>query len=398
MLSPVHPMPVRLGALVAAISLSLGAVSAQGSYKVFGKGCPGSRGLPTLAAVGDHKLGGYTTIRINNLLPKQPAALMFGISDKVFGKLRLPLDLGVIGMTGCKQWVSGESIIPSNTGSGLAASTYRYPLAGSLIGKSFFNQYLALDSGARGPTKVVASNAGKLVMGPACKDERVIKDSEKVSLKIPPNPKLGTPAILLTGTYTGTRQIKCCGGPTSPKTGCSFFGAGTVSGSTGAFDVKVPPDLAKQVSDKLCAEVKSATGGIVTCTLSINKLTVPSLKADGKASMSKDDCAKKFAYTGGGNMITPKIYSKVTAHFKIKILFTINFSADIDLEATPTGSWKIANNKISATGKIPSVKASKTFTIPLINYKITFSETFNTPTMSGTTDAVDLPPPPVECK
>ncbi len=387
----------RSGVAATALTLVSCVVAAQGSYEVFGKGCPGDRGVPRLTGVGDHKIGGNTTVQILNLAPNQAGVLLFGLSNTVWsGSQKLPVDLGVIGMPGCKLLVSNDSFRSLNTGNGFISSTFKHPLQKSLIGKSLFNQFAALDPSAKTPVKTVLSNAAKLMIGPACRDGAKKVDADSVNVKIPPIPKLNTPTITLTASYSGTRQTKCCVGPLNPRHGCSFSGSGKAAGNAGKFLVPVPPEIAKKLSDELCAEVRSKTGGIVTCELTWKTLEVPGATFSGALSASKNDCTSKFAWNGSGKIAFGQVKTTVRARFWIKILFKIRYTTDIDIIATPSGSWAIASNKISASGRIPWIRAQKEFKVLGIPIKI--RKTFDTPQISGTTKEVALPSPPVVCK
>lgn len=372
-----------------------GAVSAQGAYTTFGRGCPGSKGLPTLSATGDHKIGGTTTIRVANLVPNQAGVLLFGVSNTRYGRLTLPADLRVVGMPGCLLLVSAEATLPVGTGSGLVAAPFRHPVDRNLIGATFYNQYAAVDPGARTPIHVVVSNGGKLTVGPACKDGAVNRKSQNFKFRIPPIKQLNTPPIDISGSFAGQTQFKCCAGPLQPTRKCTFSGQGTATGTTGPFSIPIPPDVAKQLSTVLCAEVRKSTGGIVTCTLTFNQVSTSGARIDGRATAFRNDCAGTFGYTGGGGITFGKVSTTVRAHFKITILFTFRFSTDIDVTAQPVGSWKIASNKISASARIPSITASKEFKI--LGIPIRIRKTFNTPQLSGSTPAVALPPLPVSC-
>lgn len=372
-----------------------GVVAAQGAYKTFGRGCPGSRGVPALSGLGDHKIGGSTTIRVVNLVPNQAGVLLFGVSNTRYGRLVLPADLRVVGMPGCLLLVSAEATLAIGTGSGVVAATFRHPVDRNLIGASFYNQYAAVDPGARTPIHVVVSNGGKLLIGPACRDGVPNRKSQNFKFRIPPIKQLNTPPIDITGSFAGQTQFKCCGGPLRPTRKCTFSGQGTATGTTGPFSIPIPPDVAKQLSAVLCEEVRKATGGIVTCTLTFTQVRTSGARIDGRATAFRNDCAGTFGYTGGGGISFGKVSTTVRAHFTIKILFTFRVSTDIDVTAQPVGSWKIAANKISASARIPSITASKTFKV--LGIPIRIRKTFNTPQLSGSTPAVALPPLPVSC-
>ncbi|MDP6423697.1 MAG: hypothetical protein QGG14_03090 [Planctomycetota bacterium] len=382
---------------LASLTLTAGLL-AQGNYLRFGKGCAGSRGVPILAATGEHKIGATTTVQVANLLPSQPAMLFIGASDKLwFGKIPLPFDLAAVGMTGCTQYISTEISVATTTGPGFVTYKFVVPLRRELAGLIMFHQYYALDPGAKRPSRSVVSNAGKLTVGVACKDGKVIKDSNKLSLTIPPITGINNPPIDAVINFTGTVQQKCCSGPFVPTKGCVFNGAGDIAGTTPDFTIKVPPEMSKAVSDAACAEVRKYTLGIVRCTIAMDSMRVKGARLGGKLGVSVDECRKKFNWSGGGALTFGSIESKATVRFTVKILFSFNFSVDLDLSGRPTGAWAIANNKLVASGKLTQVRAAKTFTIPVINQKCTFDYTATTNKLQGSTDPVDLPKPPIGC-
>ena len=123
--------------------------------------------------------------------------------------------------------------------------------------------------------------------------------------------------------------------------------------------------MSKAVSDAACAEVRKYTLGIVRCTIAMDSMRVKGARLGGKLGVSVDECRKKFNWSGGGALTFGSIESKATVRFTVKILFSFNFSVDLDLSGRPTGAWAIANNKLVASGKLTQVRATKTFTIPV---------------------------------
>ncbi len=120
------------------------------SYQAFGLGCSGSSGAPTLAAQPGSRpaLGQTLTLSLDGL-PLDGALVATGLSATATSAgLPLPLDLSVIGMSGCSQLVDAQ-VIDFVAGAGGAASwTWTLPSQPSLFGAVFYNQAFAIDPAA----------------------------------------------------------------------------------------------------------------------------------------------------------------------------------------------------------------------------------------------------------
>lgn len=136
------------------------------SYAPFGTGCVGALGVPTLAAQAASRpaLGSNFSLAIGNL-PFSTALVATGLSStQTGGGLPLPLDLTVLGMTGCTQYVDAL-VLDFVVGAGNQADwTWAIPNQPDLFGALFFNQAFAFDPAANG-FGWTASNAGAGVLG-----------------------------------------------------------------------------------------------------------------------------------------------------------------------------------------------------------------------------------------
>ncbi|MBK8976323.1 MAG: hypothetical protein IPM29_10365 [Planctomycetes bacterium] len=145
------------------VSVTVSRPAVTAVFSSFGAGCAGSAGTPALAVSQLPWFGSSFQVDLRNLAGNAGAVLFLGISNTQFGSSALPLDLGIIGMTGCTLYSSNEISLATTASAGTA--TFSIPLTSpSLIGVQFFNQGLAIDPSAN-PTGVVVSDAARAVVG-----------------------------------------------------------------------------------------------------------------------------------------------------------------------------------------------------------------------------------------
>lgn len=107
---------------------------------IFGGGCAGSNGVPTLAAATAMKLGQTWTVDAGNLNPS------FNLAFFVLGLTKVPpVDLTLLGMPGCSGYTSPDLLI-SVTGAAGQAS-WSWPAVAGPIGAGLYVQALCLDPG-----------------------------------------------------------------------------------------------------------------------------------------------------------------------------------------------------------------------------------------------------------
>jgi hypothetical protein len=140
---------------------------AGASFVQFGSGCPGPAGVPALAGVVGEppRVGSTTRIRVSNL-PVSVTVPIFvlGLSntqDPGPPAYPLPLDLGILGWSGCSQLVSDDVVSLTITTSGIADYTLGVPMNLALVGFAFHAQALVLYS----TSAVAASNGVTGVVG-----------------------------------------------------------------------------------------------------------------------------------------------------------------------------------------------------------------------------------------
>lgn len=134
---------VKFGGFVAAPN-TLSAETWEIGSGVYGVGCNGSAGVPTLSATSAPRAGQGWTLTLANLNPA------FNLAFLVFGFTQLPgIDLtGPLNMPGCLAFTTPDIVLAVN-GSGGAAS-WTWPTVAAAVGGTFDVQALCLDPPANG--------------------------------------------------------------------------------------------------------------------------------------------------------------------------------------------------------------------------------------------------------
>jgi hypothetical protein len=135
--------------------------AAQATHATFGAGCPGSAGVPALAAAagGLPWIGETFHLQLTRLPPGGVAVLLLGSSRTAWGSLALPFDLSPLGMTGCTLLVSGDGLRSVQAGTGTATVPLPICDCPDLVGGTFFSQAIVVDPAAN-PFGATATNAG----------------------------------------------------------------------------------------------------------------------------------------------------------------------------------------------------------------------------------------------
>jgi hypothetical protein len=136
------------------------------NYAVFGQGCSGTLGVPVIAAGQNSRpaLGTTFVLDVQNL-PFGMALVATGLSISMTGSgVPLPLDLSIIAMNGCTQYVDAM-VLDLVQGAGSAATwSFAIPNNSNLFGFTFYNQAFSLDPAAN-LFGFAASNAGESRIG-----------------------------------------------------------------------------------------------------------------------------------------------------------------------------------------------------------------------------------------
>ncbi len=141
-------------------------VQGQAAYVPFGQGCLGTAGTPSLGAVSGNLpwIGQQMAVEVQNLPTTAPVAIVVGLSATKWGATSLPLDLGIIGMGGCKLCISLDVILPLVNTAGKARWSVAVPNDTMLLGVNYYNQAFVTDpkANALGAT---LSNAAQGTVG-----------------------------------------------------------------------------------------------------------------------------------------------------------------------------------------------------------------------------------------
>jgi hypothetical protein len=120
------------------------AAMSQARAEPYGKGCPGTAGIPALAPRGGQRpwLGDPFTLELSNVPSALAAIVWLGASRTAWGPVPLPLDLTMVGMPGCSLLASPDVLLPVPPNGRLLLAI---PSQRTLLGGAFFNQAFVLD-------------------------------------------------------------------------------------------------------------------------------------------------------------------------------------------------------------------------------------------------------------
>jgi hypothetical protein len=144
---------------------ALKAVGFGATFGPYGAGCVGALGVPGWAAqAGSRPVIGTTFNTDLTNLPFALGVVGLGFSNTTSGALPLPLDLSIIGMTGCNL-LADPLITEVAAGAGSSATwSFVVPNVPAFIGIVLFGQAFSLDIAAN-PFGFTASNGGRIKVG-----------------------------------------------------------------------------------------------------------------------------------------------------------------------------------------------------------------------------------------
>ena len=164
-MDPVRREVVAYGGANAAGSVVAGTFEYGAYYQLFGTGCAGSNGTPSLGAVNAPHVGSTFSLQLGNLaLSSSVAFVITGLSNTTSNLGPLPLNLTPLGLTGCTSYASADVSTLVAAVAGNASWSLPIPSAISLIGLAFYNQAASIDPGIN-PAGLTVSNAGAGVVG-----------------------------------------------------------------------------------------------------------------------------------------------------------------------------------------------------------------------------------------
>lgn len=132
-----------------------------GGFSKFGTGCAGL----LLTAVGRPEIGQSIEMHVRTRSRSAPAFLLIGGSATAWNGLPLPLQLDMLGATGCSLYVSADVVVFAMTDAqGAARMPLTLPADPGLIGSDVFFQWLVVDPNAN-PLGLGASDAAAVRVG-----------------------------------------------------------------------------------------------------------------------------------------------------------------------------------------------------------------------------------------
>jgi hypothetical protein len=133
------------------------------SYAVFGSGCAGAGGTPSLSGTPPW-LGEGFTLTVNNLPTSGSTFCYLGLSKQRWGALSLPFDLAPLGASGCLLSTDPLLLVPMTNNGGTASFVATVPGSPSTLGAVFYNQAWAADATANS-LGITVSNGGEGKLG-----------------------------------------------------------------------------------------------------------------------------------------------------------------------------------------------------------------------------------------
>jgi hypothetical protein len=136
------------------------------SFAVFGAGCAGSSGVPTLGVAAGQRpwLGDAVTLLVANVPAGGAALIWLGLSRTAAGPFALPLALAFAGLPGCNLLASIDACSLPPISGGIASQAVPVPASVALLGAEFYCQGAVTD-GSANAAGLVLSNAGVLRVG-----------------------------------------------------------------------------------------------------------------------------------------------------------------------------------------------------------------------------------------
>ncbi|MBK9387539.1 MAG: hypothetical protein IPN34_22220 [Planctomycetes bacterium] len=150
-----------------AYEIEITGTTCNGRVVLRGVGCNDAGGVPLAISYRGcpDRLSTLSTTVALSAGNQGPSFLMIGLSDLQWLGIQLPLDLGLLGATGCSLYVSQEVLVgPLATGGGSSSFALPIPAGAFLVGARAYLQYANLSPGAN-PLSLVTSSYLDLTIG-----------------------------------------------------------------------------------------------------------------------------------------------------------------------------------------------------------------------------------------
>jgi hypothetical protein len=133
----------------------------------FGSGCPA--GSNDMTGFAPSPGGGDLTLYVHGAPPQAPVMALLGTSRSSYAGVRLPLDLGPVGLTGCSLYTNPVMLLPGTVeASGIGHISAAVPADPSLAGTNLFAQFLVTQDTRVSPQLGLTTSAAlDLVFGAA---------------------------------------------------------------------------------------------------------------------------------------------------------------------------------------------------------------------------------------
>lgn len=142
------------------------ATTSLGGLTTIGTGCAGTAGTPVLGTrfSGLPWIGQPLAFEATAVPAASPLTLLLGASNQSWSSIPLPLNLGIIGMTGCFLQNSIDVTSPMTNTAGTGSLTLQVPANLALVGQTLYAQTLVIDPGAN-PGNATLTNGLALLFG-----------------------------------------------------------------------------------------------------------------------------------------------------------------------------------------------------------------------------------------
>jgi hypothetical protein len=366
----------------------------------FREDCGSKIVTPRLTSVTPPLIGRTMRLDLSNLTINAPAWIQFGISNRAWGPLRLPLSLRAFGAPSCALLVSQElSLATPVTTRGDGNLSLRLPNTPALVGVRFFNQAMTYDKAANS-LGFTFSNGGVGLIGKPCISGPSRTTGSSIHFALPRVNFFGFPGLSISGSYRGKQLLRCCSenGPQA----CRFDGAGFISGNVGQFSIPITTvgKVLDDVNAKICSTLDAVSVGSISCSTLLG-ISVGGIALNGSLKVLRDDCLRIARYTSLGKVTFPGgIFggADVSATMKVPFVGNRKFTFKLGLTGTPDASWRIVNNRAQLQGRITSVRLTGNVTLPFFNQVVKLNLLVPTPALTFTTPWIPLPSIPIRCR
>lgn len=155
------PSPTKGNSSYDVHALKVELVTASADASVFGEGCLGSNGRPTMSYSGQPRLGGTVRTHVAQVRPRTVAISVLGFDRQ---SPRFPLDLTRVGAPGCSLFQSVDAVATRSTGNGSFTMSFVIPVSKAFVGVSFGQQFF-IHEPKWNALHLASTNHGRVLIG-----------------------------------------------------------------------------------------------------------------------------------------------------------------------------------------------------------------------------------------